>query len=710
MKIKDCIKGFEQGVSKVIPPEQTYKIVLQKLRHTDLPLLKAFHEIRRPSKIPQFRFIGTDYYQEIVQKEGTNGKGHSQEQALASGLMELVERYSCFKFLFNRGSSKICVLKELWNASFRLQDFCSNSTDRHMFTMLPEREFKDLKIRWYLGYTLHGKRVYLPATMIKAFTNGFAAGNSLEEALLHAICEVIERHCLTLIETNRSETPFIDIDTIKDPDARKLINSFLSLGNEVLVRDFSLGIGLPVIGVVRKISKSDCLVTCGAATCPEEALLRALTESSQGEGNADTAKRILSAGNYFSRNKKISMADIPGIGDKNMKIELERIEKILERKSMKISFVDATDRELGIASVIVFISNAKYYRKIHAFRNILMSLIEELLATHNYRAAEKYIKRGEAKDKKNRLIYLYYKGKLLMGKKEYREAARHFMRILLKTEIKEVRVNSLVNLCFCHLALNEIGSAAACYVKIMNWYPEDNVFGNYGYEKFYFNKILFEISKRHKLYAGDRPPMDNLCAAKDCCGLVKPDELRAIFKRRRHNKKKYYRVFQMAYEYFRHKQYKKTIDGAKEAMALAPEEIDAYLLLAGCYERIRKFSSALNAYNKALKGFPCNGSIYLGLASSYFRLAYYKESIENAKKAINLGYKNGNAHFLAGICYEKSKQYKKAIAHLKKAQKAIPDDPQPDFSLSNCYRKIGRMQDFHKVLERGMRKFKKRSG
>ena len=78
-----------------------------------------------------------------------------------------------------------------------------------------------------------------------------AAGNTLEEAILHALLEVIERHCYTLIRLQRTPTPRIDPGTIDSPLANDILERFTALGERVWVRDFSLGLELPVIATAR---------------------------------------------------------------------------------------------------------------------------------------------------------------------------------------------------------------------------------------------------------------------------------------------------------------------------------------------------------------------------------------------------------------------------------------------------------------------------
>jgi len=405
-RIRDRIKTFEDGgISKYISPEETFRIALKRILNMKKPILAWYSEIQHQSQIPHYIFWGTKHlrqYNGKIECFFSQGKGHSKAQALASGIMELIERYSCCKYIayHNKNILGIASFKDLKGNLFNLESFYSSLLPQN-FDFIERSNVYNAKLSWYRAYTLKGKEVLLPLTSIVYFngTNGMAAGNCLEEAILHGICEVIERHCLSLIDINRIVTPVINISSINNPIARELINRFQALNNQVIVRDFSLGIGLPVIGVVRKVNKTDCIVTVGVSTNPARALVRALAENSQIECKKNY-RRVSDCKYYFIQSNELKMAELPDISDRNIKIELERIEEILKVKNMKVFFVDTTDQELNIPCVIVVISRAKFLNT-RSKHTLALWLIRESLEIDNYRAAKIYIKQGKKIDKKN---------------------------------------------------------------------------------------------------------------------------------------------------------------------------------------------------------------------------------------------------------------------------------------------------------------------
>ena len=125
-------------------------------------------------------------------------------------------------------------------------------------------------------------------------TNGLAAGNSIDEAVIQGTSEVLERYAAVKVITERLRIPTIDPKTLPKIAA---IEQFLaycqSQGIEVLIKDFSLGHGLPCIGMLmidpRMRDATNPLQTAyayqrfrvAASPNPIEALTRCVTEEGQ---------------------------------------------------------------------------------------------------------------------------------------------------------------------------------------------------------------------------------------------------------------------------------------------------------------------------------------------------------------------------------------------------------------------------------------------
>ena len=121
-------------------------------------------------------------------------------------------------------------------------------------------------------------------------SNGLASGNHRLEALVHALCEVIERDAMSLFHVRGAASRQglrVALDTVDDPDSRSLLRKLDDAGVEVGVWDVTSDIGVPVFAC--EIVDRDpgdgrpFLPGTGAGAHPSRsiALSRALSEAAQ---------------------------------------------------------------------------------------------------------------------------------------------------------------------------------------------------------------------------------------------------------------------------------------------------------------------------------------------------------------------------------------------------------------------------------------------
>lgn len=133
-----------------------------------------------------------------------------------------------------------------------------------------------------------GKHVYLPVEFVNQIyrANGCCAGNTREEAWIHALSEMMERFGTLRILLSGKAAPQIPLETLeKYPTAMSIINRILETGQyTVEVFDYSIGNGFPIIST-RIIDKKNhnYNVNIGADPVFEIALQRTLTELFQGK-------------------------------------------------------------------------------------------------------------------------------------------------------------------------------------------------------------------------------------------------------------------------------------------------------------------------------------------------------------------------------------------------------------------------------------------
>jgi thiazole/oxazole-forming peptide maturase SagD family component len=225
------------------------------------------------------------------------GKGFTEEQARASAFCEAVERLSAHVFADTplvRGS-----YRELRDGAVDPRKLISDSEIAH-------REHveltDDLSLEWRRGYDLIRRSpVLIPATFVhfpypvpkealfaNQGTNGLAAGNCFEEAILQGLLELVERDGTYIFLRNRLCAPDIDAESISSPRCSRLIRSLQSKGIEVRIKDFTTDIGIATVGVllVQDAHPWGPFLThgYGAHLDPETAFIRALTEAVQGRG------------------------------------------------------------------------------------------------------------------------------------------------------------------------------------------------------------------------------------------------------------------------------------------------------------------------------------------------------------------------------------------------------------------------------------------
>jgi hypothetical protein len=144
---------------------------------------------------------------------------------------------------------------------------------------------------WADGYSLLQQRpVKVPLEYVRLISasNGKATGNNLEEAILHAALEVIERRVQITVLRNRMVLPTIAIESISEPRVHRQIDFLRAHGIEVTVKDLSFEGVLPCVGAyfvdhnIPEQYQFRHFFKIGASFDGNEALLRMFTEYAQG--------------------------------------------------------------------------------------------------------------------------------------------------------------------------------------------------------------------------------------------------------------------------------------------------------------------------------------------------------------------------------------------------------------------------------------------
>ena len=155
-----------------------------------------------------------------------------------------------------------------------------------------------LAAHWVDGWSLiQEKTLKVPVGFIAYInaSNGMAAGNTIEEALVQAACEVFERHTQIQIVKPKRSVPTIDKETVTDARLRSMSAFYEGQNVEIVLKDLSLEGRFPSIGVLyinhnlRPGRLEHRILVPGVSFNMDEALSRYLTEAMQGRGTLKSA-------------------------------------------------------------------------------------------------------------------------------------------------------------------------------------------------------------------------------------------------------------------------------------------------------------------------------------------------------------------------------------------------------------------------------------
>jgi|GEM_PF-637180 len=227
------------------------------------------------------------------------GKGETYLLSKASAYSELAER--CSEHLFNRN-----LLEKVTDyGSYYDPDFINRMLRGKNISQI--RNIKESMMdKSCLGYSISsGSMVKVPLKLVRFLfgTTGLASGNSIEEAISQAACELFERYCAITILRSRKNVPTIETRSIKNRKIRRIIKVFENNNITVKVKDFTLGNRFPVIGVLfinnnlkdcdNRLLKNHKYMSMKFGSHPDLdiALMRCFTERIQGE---DSIRKIKS--------------------------------------------------------------------------------------------------------------------------------------------------------------------------------------------------------------------------------------------------------------------------------------------------------------------------------------------------------------------------------------------------------------------------------
>ena len=371
------------------------KNAFEKYKHQISPLTGIVHDIHvLDSKGPAYfcaashLFVLPKTKQDLFRKvfrQRSAGKGITLLDAKTGALCEALERYSgvyrkedaainaTYKELGNAAihphsclnfSEKQYKNRETWNRSHSDQDW------------IPVRFDETQKIDWTPIWSLTNQNTrYVPTAycfygyqqspenkFCRADSNGNAAGNTIEEAILNGFMEVVERDSIALWWYNRLKRPEVNLDSFALPYIKALRKYYQTLNRTFWVLDITSDFKIPAFAAISSDTKNEIIMGFGANFNPAYALIHALTEMNQ-----FLPPRNFENVQWKSRNLDFLKPD-PALRAKSLKdfqnlenANVETCVKLAKDRGMETFVLNQTRSDVGLAVVKVIVPGMRQF-------------------------------------------------------------------------------------------------------------------------------------------------------------------------------------------------------------------------------------------------------------------------------------------------------------------------------------------------------------
>jgi ribosomal protein S12 methylthiotransferase accessory factor len=366
-------KRYFLGTHRTHSPDQTWSRIA--------PLFERMG-ITRVADVTRLDHVGIPVFQSIRPASRnlsvSQGKGLTPAAARVSAAMESVEMWHAEDL--DRVPQTTSSLQEM-----RYANPVPHEKLRWMFGARP---LWSHPIRWVEAKSLSEDRSgWLPRDMMELdFTasevfqpqmfvrnsNGLASGNDIHEAILHGLCEVVERHAWSLAQEDSNRLVAIDAETVDSEHLQEIIALIRAANLKLGMYDITWQDGLPTAFV--KLVAPDLPVVwhgSGCHTSPEVALSRALTEAAQSRltfiaGARDDlvplakgARLHRSYDEFVEPEPARSFAEIKDDSSPSVDGDVTRVVERLTRLGYESFWIDLTHPDLGIPVASTFVPGLK---------------------------------------------------------------------------------------------------------------------------------------------------------------------------------------------------------------------------------------------------------------------------------------------------------------------------------------------------------------
>ncbi|MEM7113871.1 MAG: TOMM precursor leader peptide-binding protein [Chloroflexota bacterium] len=333
------------------------------------------------------------------------GKGKSAFQAKASLIGEAIERYSVRYFddrttVCNsyRAMGETAVHPNIL-LQYSQQQFAEYVADpqrkRAKFERLAQPFDEERKIEWTPIWSLTNEQVcYVPTALTyfdypkapdhlfgSADSNGCAAGNTLEEAILQGFMELVERDSVAIWWYNRLQRPGVDLASFNDPYLAQVAQDMAQLGRELWVIDLTNDLGIPAFAAVtRRVDSAneEILMGFGAHFDPLIGMARAVTEAYQMLGQLSYARSqgqmsetiqwintaTIAANTYLAADEKRPLrtaSDYTYQLRRDIRDDVAACVEIAAQLGLETLVLDVTQPDIGLNVVRVFVPGLRHF-------------------------------------------------------------------------------------------------------------------------------------------------------------------------------------------------------------------------------------------------------------------------------------------------------------------------------------------------------------
>jgi ribosomal protein S12 methylthiotransferase accessory factor len=340
-------------------------------------------------------------------RRASSGKGFSDVQARASALAEALERYSASAHgdeprvhstlagIRERGAidpRDVMLFSDAQYAArngpareLAVQDWIPEPIDEETeFDWSPVWSLTEQRVRYlptaflYLGYRTRG-----PGAHCHADSNGCAAGNTREEALLQGLCELVERDAAGIWWYNRIHRPAIHIDDFEGPDWDAMRSFYGREGRELWLLDLTNDVRVPTVVAVSRFAdreEEQILVGLGTHLDVGIAAMRAVSEMNQMYSALDMIRRNTGLNAALASwlsdatvadqpylapapGRQLRRRDFDDMGGADIVDDIQTLRRAIEARGMTVLVCDQTRADVGLPVVKAIAPGMRHFRE-----------------------------------------------------------------------------------------------------------------------------------------------------------------------------------------------------------------------------------------------------------------------------------------------------------------------------------------------------------